>query len=546
MPNNLINIDFLPINIAIYKKVDGDFIFVDFNKKAELTENIDKHSLINKKLTEVFPTVKEFGLFNVLFRVDKTGISETFESTFYKDEHISVWRKNEIIKLPNGNIAIFYTDNSIEKELKAHDLKLEKQKGIFQEIIQNAESIAVQGYDKNHNVIYWNVGSQNLYGYTSDEALGKKLEDLIIPANLKKPIYNAVEEWIHKGIEIPASELTLMHKDGSDIHTYSHHVMLKNDKNQPQMYCIDIDLNEIHKLQKELTAQKNLLNTMLDIIPDLVWLKDLDGKYLKCNSKFEQFYGEKESEILGKTDFDFVTKDLAIFFRDNDKLALENRASHINEEYLIFKDGSHEGLFETIKTPMKDAYGNIIGVLGIARDIKERKEKEEQLEIYAHYDILTGLANRALFMDRLKELLKKRLEDGKYHSILFIDLDHFKDVNDSLGHNIGDEVLIETAKRIQQSVRKGDTVARLGGDEFTVLLENIHSPFEAQYIAQKIVTILRKPFKIDKNTINITSSIGISIAPTDSKVYDELLSCADKAMYRAKAKFKNRYEFYAL
>jgi len=555
MLNNLIDINSIPLNIAIYKKVVGDFIFVDFNKKAEITESIDKLSLINKKLTEVFPGVKEFGLFDVLLRVYETGQSEIFESMFYKDERISGWRKNEVIKLPNGNVAAFYSDNSIEKELEAHGLKLEKQlneteeklehqKCIFHEIIEYANAISVQGYNKNHEVIYWNQGSENLYGYTKKEALGRKLEDLIIPLKMRAVVHEGIEQWIHNNILIPSSELTLNNKEGNDVYVYSHHAMIKIKKDEPELYCIDINLNETNRLQRALLVEKNFLRTILDVIPDIVWLKDLNGKYLKCNSKFEQFYGAKEVDILGKTDFDFVSNDLATFFRNNDKKALENQAPRINEEYLTFKDGSHEGLFETIKTPVKDINGEFIGVLGVARDIKERKQKEEQLEIYAHYDILTGLANRALFMDRIKQLLKKRFVADRFHSILFIDLDHFKDVNDTLGHNAGDKVLVETAKRIKRSVRKGDTASRLGGDEFTVLLENIHSPLEAEHIAQKIVTILREPFLIDNKSILVTVSIGISIAPTDSTNHNELLNCADKAMYRAKAKFKNRYEFY--
>ncbi len=556
MPNNLMDIDYLPINVAIYKKVDDDFIFIDFNKKAELTDHIDKLALIGKRLTEVFPSVKKFGLFDVLLRVHKTGQQELFESAFYEDERISGWRKNEIVKLQNGNIAAFYTDNSIEVELEKHGLKLEKrlseteallerQKSIFQEIIQNADAIAVQGYDKNHEVIYWNRGSENLYGYASEEALGKTLEELIIPQELREIVYNGLEEWIRKDVAILPSELTLKHKNGNDVNVYSHHAMIRENDKNIEMYCIDVDLNKVNRLQKALTTEKNFLNTILDVIPDPVWLKDLDGKYLKCNSRFEQLYGAKESEILGRTDFDFIDKDLATFFKNNDKLALESGTSRINEEYLRFADGSHEGLFETIKTPMRDENNDFIGVLGVARDIKERKEREEQLEIHAHYDALTGLANRALFIDRLKELLKKRFTSDRYHSVLFIDLDCFKDVNDALGHNAGDEVLVETAKRITRSVRRGDTVARLGGDEFTVLLENIHSPYEAQRIAQKIVNALREPFKLKGEEANVTTSVGIAIAPNDGRTHDELLNCADKAMYRAKAKSKNRYEFYS-
>lgn len=549
MTSSMINIDNLPINVAIYKKVDDNFVFVDFNKQAELTETVDKKSLINKKLTEVFPTIKEYGLFDVLVRVHETGISETFESSFYEDNRISGWRKNEIYKLDNGNIAAFYTDTSFQKRLQDQLSKtvslLEHQKNIFQEIIEDSESISVQGYNQDHEVIYWNKGSHCLYGYSKEEALGNKLEDLIIPEQDKKLVHKSVQDWVDKDIPIEASELTLKAKNGNPVHVYSNHSLVRVTDTLSEMYCIDIDLSDTKLLQKQLIEQKNFLHAIFDILPDIVWLKDLDGVYLKCNTKFEQFYGASESEIIGHTDFDFVDEKLAIFFRNNDQLALKRGSSRVNEEYLTFADGSHEGHFETIKTPMKNERGEIIGILGIARDINDRKKREKQLKISANYDNLTGLANRALFMDRLKVLLNKRHVEGMLHSILFIDLDHFKEINDTIGHSAGDEVLIETAKRIKNSVRKGDTVSRLGGDEFTVLIENIHLTTEAQNIADKILHILREPFYIQGHTLYITTSIGISVYPHDTTTPDMLLSYADRAMYRAKEKSKDRYEFYS-
>lgn len=549
MPNSMINIDYLSINVVIYKKVDDDFVFVDFNKQAELTDDLDKKSLINKKLTEVFPKVKEYGFFDVLVKVNETGLSETFQSPHYIDDKIICWRKKEIYKLENGNVAVFYTDSSFEKlleeQLSKTESLLEHQKTIFQEIIENSDAIAVQGYNQDHEVIYWNKGSERLYGYSKEEALGKKLEELIVPETDKEFVYKSVQDWLDKDIPIKPSELTLQDKDGNPVYVYSNHALIRVSDALSEMYCIDIDLNEIKLLQKELLEQKRFLHAIFDVIPDIVWLKDLDGKYLKCNAMFERLYGASESLILGRTDFDFVNKELADFFRKNDQLALKQGSSRVNEEYLTFADGSHEGHFETIKTPMKNEDGEIIGVLGVARDINERKKKEKQLEISANYDNLTGLANRALFMDRLQELLKKRHIEGRQHSLLFIDLDHFKEINDTIGHSAGDEVLIETAKRITKSVRKGDAVSRLGGDEFTVLLENIRSKDEVQNIAEKILQTLRKPFYVQGHELHITVSIGISISPDDTITPDTLLQYADKAMYRAKEKSKDSYEFYS-
>jgi len=255
-------------------------------------------------------------------------------------------------------------------------------------------------------------------------------------------------------------------------------------------------------------------------------------------------FGAKKAEIMGRTDFDFVETSLAEFFRQNDLKALEADAPRRNEEYLVFADGSHEGTFETTKVPMYDDEKNLIGILGIAHDINDRKEYEDKLKIYANYDTLTGLANRALFIKRLEQLLKQREVKGKVHAVLFIDLDHFKDINDEKGHATGDKVLIEVANRLEGMIRKGDTLARFGGDEFTILLESINSSNEAGKVAQKILDALREPICINEDKFNITTSIGISISPDDSRELEALLHYSDTAMYMAKSKGKDRYEFY--
>ena len=415
-----LDIDLLPINVAIYEKDGDDFIIRGFNKSAEVTEKIHRNKLLGQKLTERFPAVKKFGLFDLLLRVESSGGIKVLDTNFYEDKHVRRWRRNTVIKLSDGTVAVFYEDRTLGKKPKIRGLKLKKQ----------------------------------------------------------------------------------------------------------------------------LLTQKNFLKTIINVIPDLLWLKDTDGKYLACNTKFERLYGAKESEIIGKDDFDFVDLESANFFRNKDRKALEAEEAHIYEEILTFADSGYEGLFETIKTPMKDGEGNVIGVLGIARDISERKEREEQLRIYANYDMLTGLANRTLFMDRLSHLMTLRKSDSQYSAVLFIDLDNFKKINDTFGHSTGDNILKLISKRLQNVIRKEDTLSRHGGDEFTILLENINMPLDAAKIAQNILDALNTPFTIEDHQFYITASIGITISPDDSCDPETLVRFADIAMYKVKDNGRNSYAFY--
>ncbi len=549
-----LDIDLLPTNVAIYKKDGDDFIFIAFNKQAEITDKISADKLLGKRLTEVFPAAKEFGLFDMLVKVERSGKSEVLDREFYKDNRISGWRHNKIVKLEDGIVASFYSEKKIEIELKNRSLQLQKQlneieqqlehqKHVFQEIMENSESISVQGYDKNHKVIYWNRASENVYRYSKDEALGKKLEELIIPPEAKEFVKNSIDNWIDNGIAIPSSELQLQDKYGNEVNVFSQHVMIKIDPQNPEMYCIDINLKKIKELQNELILEKNLLNTIFNILPDLAWLKDANGVYLKCNHIFEKFFRAKESEIVGKTDFDFVDKELAQFFKDHDLVSINADKPTINEEYLTFADSSHKGMYETIRTPMKDDNGKLIGVLGIARDIGERKRREKELKHYASHDTLTGLINRAVFIDRLHQLINQRESDKFSHSVLFIDLDKFKEINDTSGHGVGDIILQMVATRLQNITRKGDTVARLGGDEFIILLENQNRE-KAAKIATKVIESLSKVFIYGEDEYKINSSIGISMFPADSNSVADLIKYADRAMYRAKDAGGGRYKFY--
>jgi diguanylate cyclase (GGDEF)-like protein len=195
--------------------------------------------------------------------------------------------------------------------------------------------------------------------------------------------------------------------------------------------------------------------------------------------------------------------------------------------------------------PVFDAAGDFAGYRGVGRDISDRKRAEHELERLAHYDKLTGLPNRAMLQDRLAQALLRAQRSETLVAVLFLDLDRFKEVNDSLGHAVGDALLHEVAKRIGSCLRSTDTVARLGGDEFTVLVEGVRRVEEIERVAGKILAAVARPLRIGAHELAVSTSIGATVYPLDDQDQDTLLKNADMAMYHAKQEGRNNVQFFS-
>ena len=214
------------------------------------------------------------------------------------------------------------------------------------------------------------------------------------------------------------------------------------------------------------------------------------------------------------------------------------------------EDGS-ERIFELEASPLWNADGSLHGILEVIRNITgdlsveaQLREHQERLYHLVHHDNLTSLPNRLLLQDRLQRMMVKAKRHNTYAAVLFLDLDRFKKINDTLGHDIGDKLLLEVAKRLEKCVRRSDTVARLGGDEFAIVLDDLRDTKFVAVVARKILNALSKPIFIEEFELYATSSIGISLFPDDSEEVDGLMRCADTAMYRAKEAGKNNYQYY--
>lgn len=295
------------------------------------------------------------------------------------------------------------------------------------------------------------------------------------------------------------------------------------------------------------TDEKNLLARQLEIvlnaIPDLVWLKDPNGIYLLCNKAFERLYGAKEEDIVGKSDYEFVDYQQADFFRTHDIIAMDAHQSVRNEEELSFKEDGYNGFFETIKTPIYDQNSDLIGILGISRDISVRKENEEKIQKLEYFDPLTSLPNKLQLRSRLDHDLNIAQKQNEKLAVLFIDFDHFKNINDTLGHAVGDQLLVKVSNRLKILLRQVDTLSRQGGDEFVVVLPGV-SVDDTVHMAKRLLQAIEQPIKIADNELITTASIGIALYPDDGSDIDTLFKCADAAMYLAKQNGRNSYRFF--
>ena len=285
--------------------------------------------------------------------------------------------------------------------------------------------------------------------------------------------------------------------------------------------------------------QAFFLGILLDTIPDNIYFKDAQSRFIRISRHMAEWLGLPDPiHAVGKTDFDYFTSEHADqAFRDEQEI-LRTGVPLVNvQEKETFPDGSIRWV-STTKMPLRGPDGRIVGTFGISRDITEFKRIAEQLERHGLYDALTNLPNRALFVNRLEHLFRRAERQnghGLPFAVLYVDVDRFKGVNDSFGHHAGDDLLVEIARRLERSLRPGDTLARLGGDDFIILLEDLRSAPDATRVAERVQQTLVAPFSVEGTEVFCSASIGIALGVGSYKEPQEMLRDANTAMYRAKS-----------
>lgn len=294
----------------------------------------------------------------------------------------------------------------------------------------------------------------------------------------------------------------------------------------------------------DLRATEEKLSSILESIDNVVWSATAH-EFIYLNSMVERIYGRP---------VDAFYRDRELWFQvihPDDRPAalaaharLEEEPAFVQEYRILRPDGAIRWIEERARA-IRDAQGRVLRVDGIAIDISERKEYAARIEYLADHDALTGLANRNLLTDRLHQAMAQARRNGQQLALLFLDLDRFKGVNDSFGHQLGDVLLLEVAERLCRVVREGDTVARQGGDEFILLLTGVNRADDAVAAAGKIFDAFAAPFQVEGRELFVNASIGITLFPDDGEDMPTLLRNADTAMYRAKEEHGNAFRFYS-
>lgn len=305
-----------------------------------------------------------------------------------------------------------------------------------------------------------------------------------------------------------------------------------------------IHLSERQRIEEDLQKSVATYRTLVEQIPAITYIATLDrSRILFVSPQVETLLGHSPGDFLSEPDM----WKKQIHEEDRERVLAEFRHSYsvgapFHSEYRITRHDGEVVCFKDAADVVRDNE-QALYLQGVMYDITERKQFEEKLAQMAYFDPLTGLANRSLFDDRLSQSVAHAKRHKQRFAILYLDLDGFKAVNDTMGHKVGDEVLAETARRLQQCVREVDTVARMGGDEFTIILNGINSDDDISLVAAKLLKAIGAPYEKAGAQNEISASIGIAIYPDHTSNTDALITAADNAMYLAKNAGKNRYYF---
>ncbi len=526
----------MPSGVAIYEAVRNgeDFIFKDFNLAAEKIDGIAREAVVGKSVLEIFPGIKDFGLFDLFQKVWRTGKSQHFPITQYTDNRISGWRDNYVYKLPSDEIVAIYDD--VTEEKKAEDTIKQLAKDWQTTFDSISDLVSIQ--DTDFKLVRVNKSYADTFKMKPEELIGRRCYEVVHKTSCH--IENCPHE---QALETKLAVTREIFEPHLDTYLEVSCSPIFNDAGELQgTIHIAKDISARKENEQVLAYAEARYRKILEEIQDSYMESDIAGNFTLVNNAACRHLGYTMEELIGKH-FSIITAgkedEAAVFAAYN-----EIFKTGLPHDGLVFKakrkDGS-TGFVEASISLARDKQGKQIGFRSVGRDITERKEWEQKLEALAMHDSLTGLPNRRLLNDRFNMALTNAQRNKKRLAIMSIDLDKFKIINDTLGHDTGDKLLIAVADRLTGALRKSDTIARIGGDEFVLLLGEVEQKDSAVTVAQKLLEYFRQPFTIDAHILKVTLSIGIALFPDDGKDIESLLKASDKALYAAKEKGRDRF-----
>src|SRR5215211_4660272 len=434
-------------------------------------------------------------------------------------------------------------------ERKEAERKLQEAEQRYRILIEQGPAVVyIQEIGSPDSAMYMSAQIESLTGYSPEECKDPALRwGMVHPED--REWLQAEDDRTGEPGEVFTTEYRVVHRDGRT-KWVRNEAVLTEDKMSGTRYWqgFMLDITERKRFEEALERLSQQHEMVLKSAGEGIFGLDLDGNATFVNPAAARMTGREAEELVGCPQHDVLhhTKpDGYPYPREECPIhaVLEDKTTHSRDDEVFWRKDGTSFPVEYMSSPIRQD-GEVVGAVVTFKDFTERKFLEEQLHHQAFYDPLTGLPNRALFMDRLEHTLTRSNRRESSVAVMFVDLDNFKVINDSLGHKAGDELLKVVAERVKSYLRPEDTAARLGGDEFTILVEDVASVGEGVQIAERIAEVLQPPFTLKEQEVFITTSIGLALNISTQERAEDLLRHADLAMYRAKHKGKARYEMF--
>ena len=521
--------DAVPWTRLRYQNPGGAVGSAWMGKQASWIEDMRRNDTFNRRHTAVQLGLYSAFVFPVMSGGDTIGIMEFFGREPRRPDETLLQIAGSI----GRQIGQFIRRKEAEQDLAKSE---ERYRDVFE-----ASPLPMWVWDdETLRIVAVNQAAIDHYGYSREEFLRITVRDIWEPSEHSRYEMNLRDRTQQENLRLERRHRL---KDGSIIDTEVTARRLTVD-GRPVWLTLVNDLSVRKRAEAALRESEEQFRQLAGNIPQAFWITD-------ATLQRTLYMSPAAADMLGRP-LEQILQDRRMLVRSvhpEDRVRVRDARKTMasggyNETYRIVRpDGTirwiHDRAF-----PVHDESGRVHRVAGIAEDITDRKLAEERLMHLAHYDVLTSLPNRVLFYDRLRQALAQAKRNQWVTGVMFMDVDRFKNINDTLGHAVGDRLLQQASERLKAAVRSGDTVGRLGGDEFAIVLSNLGSAHNAQLVAQKILAGFNEPFRLGGAEIFVTTSIGITLYPEDSTEQDTLIKNADAAMYRAKEAGRNGYQFY--